>query len=89
MTYGGDPIPKSPFNVGVSPGLDLGKIKISGLDDSKGGSGGVPRILGGLEGLGGFGGFGGMGGGVGMGSVLSILGSLPQLSLDFGVHAPI
>ncbi|XP_058717511.1 filamin-A isoform X1 [Poecile atricapillus] len=33
VTYGGDPIPKSPFNVGVSPGLDLAKIKISGLDD--------------------------------------------------------
>lgn len=48
MTYGGDPIPKSPFTVGVSPGLDLGKIKISGLDDSKGdtgaGVGGTPGL---------------------------------------------
>lgn len=34
MTYGGDHIPKSPFTVGVAPSLDLGKIKISGLDDS-------------------------------------------------------
>lgn len=34
VTYGGDHIPKSPFNVGVAPTLDLGKIKISGLGDS-------------------------------------------------------
>lgn len=34
VTYGGDQIPKSPFNVGVAPTLDLGKIKISGLGDS-------------------------------------------------------
>ncbi|XP_071657326.1 filamin-A isoform X2 [Patagioenas fasciata] len=33
VTYGGDPIPKSPFTVGVAPSLDLAKIKISGLDD--------------------------------------------------------
>ncbi|XP_010571776.1 PREDICTED: filamin-A-like, partial [Haliaeetus leucocephalus] len=33
VTYGGDHIPKSPFTVGVAPSLDLGKIKISGLDD--------------------------------------------------------
>ncbi|XP_074991022.1 filamin-A isoform X1 [Calonectris borealis] len=33
VTYGGDHIPKSPFTVGVTPSLDLGKIKISGLDD--------------------------------------------------------
>ncbi|XP_077185790.1 filamin-A isoform X2 [Paroedura picta] len=33
VTYGGDHIPKSPFNVGVAPTLDLSKIKISGLDD--------------------------------------------------------
>uniref|UniRef100_UPI0012930319 filamin-A-like n=1 Tax=Lonchura striata TaxID=40157 RepID=UPI0012930319 len=43
VTYGGPPLPKSPFSVGVSPGVDLAKIKISGLDDSKGGRG----ILGG------------------------------------------
>ncbi|ETE70682.1 Filamin-A [Ophiophagus hannah] len=33
VTYGGDHIPKSPFNVGVAPTLDLSKIKISGLGD--------------------------------------------------------
>lgn len=51
MTYGGDHIPKSPFTVGVAPSLDLGKIKISGLDDSTagghgaggGGTGGSPE----------------------------------------------
>ncbi|XP_040262769.1 filamin-B isoform X3 [Bufo bufo] len=30
--YGGDPIPKSPFSVGVAAPLDLSKIKINGLD---------------------------------------------------------
>lgn len=35
ITYGGDPIPKSPFSVGVSPSLDLSKIKVSGLGESK------------------------------------------------------
>lgn len=35
VTYGGDPIPKSPFSVGVSPSLDLSKIKVSGLGESK------------------------------------------------------
>ncbi|KAF6090406.1 filamin A [Phyllostomus discolor] len=33
VTYGGDPIPKSPFSVGVSPSLDLSKIKVSGLGE--------------------------------------------------------
>uniref|UniRef100_UPI00398F5899 filamin-A-like isoform X3 n=1 Tax=Pristiophorus japonicus TaxID=55135 RepID=UPI00398F5899 len=33
VTYGGDHIPKSPFNVGVAPTLDMSKIKINGLDD--------------------------------------------------------
>uniref|UniRef100_A0A8C5WJ73 Filamin B n=1 Tax=Leptobrachium leishanense TaxID=445787 RepID=A0A8C5WJ73_9ANUR len=32
VNYGGDPIPKSPFTVGVAAPLDLGKIKINGLD---------------------------------------------------------
>lgn len=35
VTYGGDPIPKSPFSVGVAPSLDLSKIKVSGLGESK------------------------------------------------------
>ena len=34
VTYGGDQIPKSPFNVGVAPTLDLSKISITGLGDS-------------------------------------------------------
>uniref|UniRef100_A0A8C4T6N6 Filamin A n=1 Tax=Erpetoichthys calabaricus TaxID=27687 RepID=A0A8C4T6N6_ERPCA len=33
VTYGGDPIPKSPFSVGVAPALDLSKIKVAGLGD--------------------------------------------------------
>uniref|UniRef100_A0A8C4MJE9 Filamin A n=1 Tax=Equus asinus TaxID=9793 RepID=A0A8C4MJE9_EQUAS len=33
VTYGGDSIPKSPFSVGVSPSLDLSKIKVSGLGE--------------------------------------------------------
>ncbi|CAH2313059.1 filamin-B isoform X3 [Pelobates cultripes] len=32
VNYGGDPIPKSPFTVGVAAPLDLSKIKINGLD---------------------------------------------------------
>ncbi|XP_066452677.1 filamin-B isoform X6 [Eleutherodactylus coqui] len=32
VNYGGDPIPKSPFSVGVAAPLDLSKIKINGLD---------------------------------------------------------
>lgn len=34
VTYGGDPIPKSPFSVAVAPTLDLGKINVTGLGDS-------------------------------------------------------
>lgn len=34
VTYGGDPIPKSPFTVGVAAPLDLSKIKINGLENS-------------------------------------------------------
>uniref|UniRef100_A0A5F9DSU4 Filamin B n=1 Tax=Oryctolagus cuniculus TaxID=9986 RepID=A0A5F9DSU4_RABIT len=33
VTYGGDPIPKSPFTVGVAAPLDLSKIKIHGLEN--------------------------------------------------------
>ncbi|XP_034027949.1 filamin-A isoform X3 [Thalassophryne amazonica] len=33
VTYGGDPIPKSPFSVGVAPTVDLSKINITGLGD--------------------------------------------------------
>uniref|UniRef100_A0A673VFU9 Filamin B n=1 Tax=Suricata suricatta TaxID=37032 RepID=A0A673VFU9_SURSU len=33
VTYGGDPIPKSPFAVGVAAPLDLSKIKINGLEN--------------------------------------------------------
>ncbi|XP_062318218.1 filamin-C-like isoform X2 [Osmerus eperlanus] len=32
VTHGGDPIPKSPFNITVAPPLDLGKVKVEGLD---------------------------------------------------------
>lgn len=35
VTYGGDPIPKSPFAVSVAPSLDLSKVKVAGLGDSK------------------------------------------------------
>uniref|UniRef100_A0A8C9ERW4 Filamin B n=1 Tax=Pavo cristatus TaxID=9049 RepID=A0A8C9ERW4_PAVCR len=35
VTYGGDPIPKSPFTVGVAAPLDLSKVKVSGLENSK------------------------------------------------------
>lgn len=34
VTYGGDHIPKSPFNVAVAPTLDLSKINVTGLGDS-------------------------------------------------------
>ncbi|XP_030279432.1 filamin-A isoform X1 [Sparus aurata] len=33
VTYGGDHIPKSPFNVAVAPTVDLSKINITGLGD--------------------------------------------------------
>ncbi|XP_023774686.1 filamin-C-like, partial [Cyanistes caeruleus] len=32
VTYGGDPIPKSPFPVTVAPPLQLGKVKVQGLN---------------------------------------------------------
>ncbi|KAM8931054.1 filamin-B isoform 2-T2 [Pelodytes ibericus] len=32
VNYGGDPIPRSPFTVGVAAPLDLSKIKINGLE---------------------------------------------------------
>uniref|UniRef100_A0A3Q3JD12 Calponin-homology (CH) domain-containing protein n=1 Tax=Monopterus albus TaxID=43700 RepID=A0A3Q3JD12_MONAL len=32
VTYGGDPIPKSPFHITVAPHLDIGKVKVEGLD---------------------------------------------------------
>ncbi len=35
VTYGGDPIPKSPFMITVAPPLDLGKVKVQGLNESK------------------------------------------------------
>lgn len=43
VTYGGDPIPKSPFSVGVAAPLDLSKIKINGLENSKCMNGGAGR----------------------------------------------
>ncbi|XP_029292513.1 filamin-A isoform X5 [Cottoperca gobio] len=33
VTYGGDNVPKSPFNVAVAPTLDLSKINVTGLGD--------------------------------------------------------
>ncbi|RXM30856.1 Filamin-C [Acipenser ruthenus] len=33
VTYGGDPIPKSPFTVSVAPSLDLNKVKVQGLNN--------------------------------------------------------
>uniref|UniRef100_A0A673B2V9 Filamin A, alpha (actin binding protein 280) n=1 Tax=Sphaeramia orbicularis TaxID=375764 RepID=A0A673B2V9_9TELE len=33
VTYGGDHIPKSPFNVAVAPTVDLSKINVTGLPD--------------------------------------------------------
>lgn len=35
VTHGGDPIPKSPFHITVAPPLDIGKVKVEGLDNSK------------------------------------------------------
>ncbi|XP_017160660.1 filamin-C-like [Poecilia reticulata] len=34
VTHGGDPIPKSPFHITVAPALDIGKVKVEGLDTS-------------------------------------------------------
>ncbi|TRY85907.1 hypothetical protein DNTS_011928 [Danionella cerebrum] len=33
VTHGGDPIPKCPFKVNVAASLDLGKVKVQGLDE--------------------------------------------------------
>ncbi|CAL8242354.1 unnamed protein product [Merluccius merluccius] len=33
VCHGGDPIPKSPFNISVAPPLDLNKIKVIGLNN--------------------------------------------------------
>ncbi|KAG7454362.1 hypothetical protein MATL_G00258930 [Megalops atlanticus] len=33
VTHGGDPIPKSPFNITVAPALDLNKVKVQGLNN--------------------------------------------------------
>uniref|UniRef100_A0A8C5CWA8 Calponin-homology (CH) domain-containing protein n=1 Tax=Gadus morhua TaxID=8049 RepID=A0A8C5CWA8_GADMO len=33
VSHGGDPIPKSPFNISVAPPLDLNKIKVHGLNN--------------------------------------------------------
>lgn len=35
LTFGGDPISKSPFAVGVAAPLDLSKIKVDGLESRK------------------------------------------------------
>uniref|UniRef100_A0A3Q2QDY1 Filamin C n=1 Tax=Fundulus heteroclitus TaxID=8078 RepID=A0A3Q2QDY1_FUNHE len=32
VTHGGDPIPKSPFHITVAPALDIGKVKVEGLE---------------------------------------------------------
>ncbi|KAK5619105.1 hypothetical protein CRENBAI_000424 [Crenichthys baileyi] len=32
VTHGGDPIPKSPFHLTVAPALDIGKVKVEGLE---------------------------------------------------------
>ncbi|XP_046706222.1 filamin-C isoform X2 [Silurus meridionalis] len=32
VTYGGEPVPKSPFNITVAPPLDLSKVRVRGLD---------------------------------------------------------
>ncbi|XP_029350558.1 filamin-A-like isoform X8 [Echeneis naucrates] len=33
ICHGGDPIPKSPFNINVAPPLDLSKVKVQGLNN--------------------------------------------------------
>lgn len=35
VKFGGDPIPKSPFTVGVAAPLDLNKVILDNLDGSK------------------------------------------------------
>ncbi|KAM6987096.1 filamin-C isoform 16-T16 [Aplochiton taeniatus] len=33
ICHGGDPVPKSPFNISVAPALDLSKVKVQGLNN--------------------------------------------------------
>eukprot|EP00061_Rhincodon_typus_P009289 g32678.t1 len=33
VTYGGDPIPKSPFNIDVAYPLDMSKVMVNGLEN--------------------------------------------------------
>lgn len=35
VCHGGDPIPKSPFNINVAPPLDLNKVKVQSLNSSE------------------------------------------------------
>lgn len=35
VCHGGDPIPKSPFSISVAPPLDLSKVKVQGMNNSK------------------------------------------------------
>lgn len=35
VTYGSAVVPKSPFTVDVTPGVDLGKVTVTGLDTRK------------------------------------------------------
>lgn len=35
VSYGGEPVPKSPFNISVAPPLDLNKVRVHGLDKSE------------------------------------------------------
>lgn len=53
VTYGGDPVPKSPFVVNVAPPLDLSKVKVQGLNSSTWGKScsGSEGVGGGLESL--------------------------------------
>lgn len=53
VTYGGDPVPKSPFVVNVAPPLDLSKVKVQGLNSSTWGKScsGREGVGGGLESL--------------------------------------
>ena len=48
VTYGGDPVPKSPFVVNVAPPLDLSKVKVQGLNSSQ--WGGAARAVRRVEG---------------------------------------
>lgn len=35
VLYGGDEIPESPFHVDVAPAMDIDKVRVHGLEDSK------------------------------------------------------